>query len=53
MPDDEFREIARGAIEKFSRRETDPTVLDGLLGRMHYVGFSFDDVPSYAKLRAR
>ena len=38
MPDDEFREMARGAIEKYSRRETDPTVLEGLLGRMHYVG---------------
>ena len=50
MPDDEFREMARGAIERFSRRDTDATVLEGLLGRMHYVGFSFDDVPSYSKL---
>ena len=50
MPDDEFREMARGAIEKFSRREPDATVLDGLLGRMHYVGFSFDDLPSYSRL---
>ena len=34
MPDDEFREVmASDAIEKFSRRETDPTVLEGLLGR--------------------
>src|SRR5262245_235094 len=53
MADDEFREAARGAIERFSRRETDPTVLDGLLGRMHYVGFSFDDVPSYANLASK
>ena len=43
MPDDDFKEMARSAITRFSRRETDPTVLDGLLGRMHYVGFSFDD----------
>src|SRR5881628_2238269 len=46
MPDEEFRELARAAIEKYSRRETDPTVLDGLLGRVRYVGFSFDDEPS-------
>src|SRR4051812_38918431 len=52
MPDEEFRELMRGAIEKYSRRETDPTVLDGLIGRAHYVGFSFDDVESYAKLRS-
>src|SRR4051795_1430176 len=41
MPDEEFRELAKGAIEKYSRRETDATVLEGLLGRMRYVGFSF------------
>jgi glucose-6-phosphate 1-dehydrogenase len=51
MPDDEFRDLAKNAIEKYSRRETDPTVLDGLLGRIRYAGFSFDDVESYAKLR--
>ena len=51
MPDDEFRAMAKAAIVKFSRREPDATVLDGLLSRMHYVGFSFDDVPSYARLR--
>jgi glucose-6-phosphate 1-dehydrogenase len=50
MPDEDFRELAKGAIEKFSRREPDATVLEGLLGRMHYVGFSFDDVPSYGRL---
>src|ERR1044072_2511518 len=52
MPDDEFRDLAKNAIEKYSRRETDPTVLEGLLGRIHCVGFSFDDVESYAKLRS-
>ena len=50
MPDEEFRAMAKTAIEKFSRREPDATVLDGLLGRMHYVGFSFDDLPGYARL---
>src|ERR1044072_3171059 len=50
MPDDEFREMAKAAIKKFSRREPDATVLEGLLGRMRYVGFSFDDVPAYDRL---
>ena len=51
MPDEEFREVARDAIVKYSRRETDPTVLEGLLGRTRYVGFSFDDTPGYARLK--
>src|SRR6185503_11803160 len=51
MPHDEFRAMAKTAIEKYSRREPDATVLEGLLGRMHYVGFSFDDEPAYAQLR--
>src|SRR3954466_13700819 len=51
MPDEEFRELMKGAIEKYSRRETDPTVLDGLLGRVHYVGFAFDDQDGYGRLR--
>ncbi len=50
MPDDEFRAMASDAIKKFSRREPDATVLEGLLGRMRYVGFSFDDVPAYDRL---
>src|SRR5690349_10107641 len=52
MPDDEFRDVMRSAIEKYSRRETDPTVLEGLLGRARYVGFDFADVASYAKLKS-
>jgi glucose-6-phosphate 1-dehydrogenase len=40
MTDEDFRAAAKQAIEKFSRRATDATVLDGLLGRMHYVSFS-------------
>src|SRR3954453_19485250 len=51
MPDEDFRELARGAIEKYSRRDTDPTVLEGLLSRVRYVGFSFDDVEAYGRLR--
>ncbi|MDA0173018.1 glucose-6-phosphate dehydrogenase [Solirubrobacter taibaiensis] len=51
MPDEEFRQVMRDAIVKYSRRETDPTVLEGLLGRARYVGLSFDDTPGYAKLK--
>src|SRR5690349_7004497 len=50
QPDDDFRAFARDAITQFSRREPDQTVLEGLLGRMRYVGFSFDDQSGYSKL---
>src|SRR6201991_3281739 len=48
--DDEFRTFAREAITSFSRREPDGTVLEGLLGRMQYIGFSFDDHEGYGRL---
>jgi glucose-6-phosphate 1-dehydrogenase len=48
--DEEFRAFAREAITSFSRRPPDPTVLEGLLGRMQYLGFSFDDHEGYARL---
>src|SRR5215211_773652 len=48
--DDEFRQFARESIEQFSRREADPQVLDGLLERLSYIGFSFDDQEAYGKL---
>src|SRR6478609_7816783 len=32
--DDEFREVAREAIQKFSRRKPDDTVLDSLMSRV-------------------
>src|SRR3712207_5775309 len=50
MADDEFREWARASISEFSRREPDAQVLDGLLGRMRYIGFSFDDADGYEQL---
>jgi len=50
--DDDFRTFARDAITSFSRREPDATVLEGLLGRMSYIGFSFDDAEGYGRLRA-
>jgi glucose-6-phosphate 1-dehydrogenase len=50
MSDDDFRDSARVSIKRFSRRDPDETVLDGLLSRMHYVACSFDDVPGYTRL---
>jgi glucose-6-phosphate 1-dehydrogenase len=48
--DDDFRAQARESISEFSRRPPNPDVLEGLLGRMRYVGNPFDNVPGYAKL---
>ena len=45
--DDHYREFARDAIEKHSRRQPDETVLSALLERMRYVGASFDDPAAY------
>ena len=50
LPDDDFREFARQAIVDFSRRPPDKPVLDGLLARLRYIGFSFDDEPGYGRL---
>src|SRR5215216_6052630 len=48
--DDEFRQFARESISEFSRREPDDQVLEGLLDRLSYIGFSFDDQAFYPKL---
>jgi glucose-6-phosphate 1-dehydrogenase len=48
--DDEYREVAKEAIKKFSRRETDETVLDSLLSRMRYVPGNFDDEGVFTKI---
>jgi glucose-6-phosphate 1-dehydrogenase len=48
--DDEYREVAREAIQKFSRRKTDETVLDSLLSRARYVSGSFDDAELFSKI---
>jgi len=50
MSDDEYRDVARESITKFSRREADPQVLDSLLGRIRYVGGTFDDSSVYDRL---
>jgi glucose-6-phosphate 1-dehydrogenase len=51
MPDADFQAFAREAITTFSRRETDSAVLEGLLSRLRYVGFGFDDADGYPRLR--
>src|SRR5881227_1828180 len=35
-PDEDFAEMARESIERFSRRQPDPAVLKGLLGEVRY-----------------
>ncbi len=48
--DDEYRAVMKESIEASSRREPDPTVLDGLLERMRYVSVPFDDTEAYGQL---
>ncbi len=50
LSDDDFRAQARESIGEFSRRPPSDEVLDGLVGRMRYLGIPFDDVPGYARL---
>jgi glucose-6-phosphate 1-dehydrogenase len=47
---DDFREMAKESIERFSRRPADPKVLAGLLEDMRYVPGAFDDDDVYAQL---
>ena len=48
--DDEFRDVAKEAIQKFSRRKPDDTVLDSLLSRVRYVPGTFDDENVFKKV---
>jgi glucose-6-phosphate 1-dehydrogenase len=48
--DDEFRQLARESIERFSRRKPDPEVLAGLLDDVRYISGTFDDDDVYAQL---
>jgi glucose-6-phosphate 1-dehydrogenase len=50
---DEYQAEAREAIEQFSRRRPDPTVLDALLDRVRYIPGSFDDPAAYEALSAQ
>jgi glucose-6-phosphate 1-dehydrogenase len=49
-PDEDFQEMARQSIERFSRHKPDAAVLDGLLADMRYVPGTFDDDQVYAQL---
>jgi glucose-6-phosphate 1-dehydrogenase len=49
--DEEFREIARESINRFSRHKPDPDVLDGLLGDLRYISGSFDDEQVYGQVK--
>ncbi|MBV9334451.1 MAG: glucose-6-phosphate dehydrogenase [Solirubrobacterales bacterium] len=48
--DEDFQDMARESIERFSRRRPDQKVLDGLLGEMRYVPGVFDDDEVYGEL---
>jgi len=50
QPHEGFRQLAREAIERFSRRRPDRYVLDGLLPEMRYVPGVFDDDDVYREL---
>ncbi len=49
-PDENFQQIAKESIERFSRRKPDPDVLDGLVAGMRYVPGAFDDDHVYSQL---
>src|SRR4030088_2128553 len=50
QPDEDFREMARTSIERFSRRRPDRDVLDGLLAEARYVPGSFDNDEVYREI---
>ncbi len=49
-PDENFQQMARESIERFSRRTPDSAVLDGLVAGMRYVPGAFDDDNVYSQL---
>ncbi len=49
-PDDDFREMAKQSIERYSRHRPDPAVLDGLLRDMRYVAGTFDEDKVYDEI---
>jgi glucose-6-phosphate 1-dehydrogenase len=48
--DENFQDMARESIDRFSRRRPDANVLDGLLEDMRYVPGAFDDDQVYSEL---
>jgi glucose-6-phosphate 1-dehydrogenase len=51
MSDDEYRALARESIQKYSRREPDPQVLEKLLERVRYVPGTFDMDAVFERLK--
>jgi glucose-6-phosphate 1-dehydrogenase len=49
--DDEFRQLARESIERFSRVRPDPAVLSGLLEDFRYISGSFDQEQVYSGIK--
>ncbi len=47
---EDFRQMARESIERFSRRKPDPDVLEGLLCDMLYIPGAFDDDNVYTEV---
>jgi glucose-6-phosphate 1-dehydrogenase len=47
---EDFGQMAKESIERFSRRKPDPAVLDGLLGDIRYLPGTFDDHNVYQEL---
>jgi glucose-6-phosphate 1-dehydrogenase len=50
MPDDEFRDLAAGAIREFSRRELNDDVWRRVAGGMRYVAGGYDDTEVFRRL---
>lgn len=50
MSDDEYRELARESIKKYSRRPAEENVLDKLLEGIRYVPGSFDQREPYGQI---
>jgi glucose-6-phosphate 1-dehydrogenase len=48
---DDYREMARESIEKYSRRPPDPQVLDKLLEQVRYVPGTFDDDAAFERVK--
>src|SRR5579862_80926 len=47
---EDFKQVARESIERFSRTAPDPAVLEGLLENVRYVSGTFDDQAVYKEL---
>jgi glucose-6-phosphate 1-dehydrogenase len=50
QPHEDFREMAKESIERFSRRRPDPDVLDGLIADMRYIPGAFDEDHVYSEI---